>query len=66
MMEQCRLVLNSQIFVRRTGPATGWALLRTTNAAGSDAMSIVLRCDAGMASVRITTGDPVMLTRRRL
>src|SRR5580704_17330096 len=61
-MEQCRLVLNSQILVRRAGPAAGWASSRVTNAGASDEMSIVLCGDAGTAAVRLTTGDPVILT----
>ena len=36
MIEQCRFVLNSQIFVRRAGPAAGGASPRITSAGGNE------------------------------
>ena len=38
MIEQCRFVLNSQIFVRRGGPATGENSPRVTSAGGIEEM----------------------------
>jgi hypothetical protein len=65
MIEQCRFVLNSQIFVRRAGPSAGGASPRITSAGGNEEISIDLGGNPVTAADLVTTGNPAVLTIRR-
>ena len=61
-IEQCRLMLNSQIFVRRAGPAADAVSSRVISVGGIE-VSVIGRGSAkGFAPPRIATAGPAALT----
>ncbi len=61
-MEQCRLVLNSQIFVRRAGPAADASSARVISVGGIDVSAIERGSAKVFAPLRTAGAGPAALT----